>query len=297
MARRLAAIALALLIGARVAHGLLGLPDKPASFVTDNANLLPAEERASLEAGLSAFAASTSIEIAVVTVPSLEGGDIDTAAVELFEQWGIGDEAKDTGVLFLVALSDRKARIEVGYGLEGALPDATAYAILQQEVLPAFREERYADGIRAGAERIMGVTQGEALPYQEQDAGGGWGDLVAPLFVAALFGLQLLVSILQRSKSWWLGGVLGGGVGILVTALGVFGIGLLLGIGLTVVLALGGFLLDYVVSAGYVKGARRGGGPWGGPFLGGGGWGHGSGGGFGGFGGGGSGGGGNSGSW
>lgn len=299
MIKRVALLSLAfLVVGTQFVHAAsLGLPDVPAGYVTDNANLLTAEEKLSLEARLSVFAASTSIEIAVVTVPSLQGDYIEHAATQLFEDWKIGDAEKDTGVLLLVVSEDREARIEVGYGLEGALTDSKAAAILNNTLFPAFKEGKFGDGIAQSADIIMSVTQGEALPYEETPSADLGSFIPYVLFIGFVI-LQALVAILQRSKSWWLGGVLGFLAGAAVTVLSVFGISLLLGGILTAFLTLSGLALDYVVSKGYVPGKRGSGGTWGGPFLGGGGFGGGSsGGGFGGFGGGSSGGGGASGRW
>lgn len=284
------------IVAAAPAHAaVLGLPDRPPGFVTDTADLLPAEAESSLESELSAFAASTSIEIAVVTVPSLQGDAIERVTLELFEAWKPGDEARDTGLLFLVSRDDREARIEVGYGLEGALPDSVAARILRDDVFPAFREDDYARGIEGGVARIQAVTRGEALP-QETETGADSGGLWIALLFGAFFALQLLVSLLERSRSWWLGGVIGVVAGGAVTFWGILGIGLALGLALTAALGISGLVLDYVVSKGFVPGRRGTGGgraPWLGGF---GGSGRG-GGGFGGFGGGSSGGGGASGSW
>ncbi len=297
MNRRAALGILAGVLLAVPAHAaILGLPDRPAGFVTDQAGLLTDEQRASLESTLRSFNASTSIEIAVVTVPSLQGGDIDDSAVKLFEQWAIGQSETDQGVLFLVAKEDRAARIEVGYGLEGALTDAQAGQVLRQDVFPAFREERYGDGILAGVERIMRVTQGETLPVEEQEAADAGGWLPYVLF-GAFFLFQALVAVMRSSKSWWLGGVLGGVAGLAVTALHLFGIGTVAGLILTGILALAGLVLDFVVSKFPIRPGGGHGGPWIGPMGGFGGGGGGGSGGFGGFGGGSSGGGGASGRW
>lgn len=286
-------VILGILLAPTAHAAVLGLPDRPAGFVTDQAQLLTEDQRTALESRLQAFAASTSIEIAVVTVPSLQGGEINDAAVKLFEAWGIGGREKDTGALFLVAKEDRQARIEVGYGLEGALTDSQSGQILRQQVFPAFKEERYGDGILAGVEAMERVTQGEALPQEEQPSGSA--DWLPVAFFGTFFLFQALVAVMRSSKSWWLGGVLGGGTGLLVTALHLFGIGTLVGLILTALLTVAGLALDYVVSRMPIKpGSGRG--PWIGPW-GGGGFGGSSGGGFGGFGGGRSGGGGASGGW
>lgn len=106
---------------------------------------------------LSQISGVTSARVAVVTLPSLEGGEINDFASRLFQKWGIGDKKKDNGLLILVAIQDRKARIEVGYGLEGIIPDAKAGRILDEVMLPFFRQARYAEGITRVVETIGGM--------------------------------------------------------------------------------------------------------------------------------------------
>jgi len=115
-------------------------PGQPSGLVNDYAALLSPENRAALESKLEAFRDSSSNEIAVVTIKSLDGDAIENYAVKLFEDWGIGTEKNDNGLLLLVALDDRKMRIEVGYGLEGVLPDATANQIINKTLKPALQE-------------------------------------------------------------------------------------------------------------------------------------------------------------
>src|SRR5690348_9508325 len=96
---------------------------KPQGYVSDFAHVLSSDTRQALEAKLSNFERATTNEIAVVTVPSLEGDTEEDYAVRLFKEWGIGKKGKDNGVLILIAPHERRARIEVGYGLEEVLPD------------------------------------------------------------------------------------------------------------------------------------------------------------------------------
>jgi uncharacterized protein len=295
--RRYLAVLTLLLLGLSAAHALTGIPETPVGHIADGAKMLGEQDQQSLESTLRTFSDQTGIEIVVATTPSLDGGSIETEAVKLFESWQLGNKEKDMGVLLLIAKENRQARIEVGYGLEGALPDTIAYRILQEDLFPAFKEDRYADGIAATVARIQSVTQGEALP-QEANRMRAQVDWFSIIFIFGFMALQLVISILERSKSWWLGGVLGFVTGGMVTLVGFWGITLLVGSILTGILTLSGLVLDYVVSKGYIPG-KKGGDRWNGPFIGGGSWGGGSssGGGFGGFGGGSSGGGGASGSW
>ncbi|MFA7286068.1 MAG: TPM domain-containing protein [Patescibacteria group bacterium] len=265
-------------------------PGAATGYVNDFAGLLSEAEKSALEKKLSDFDGETSNQIAVVSVPSLAGDTIENFAVRLFEEWGIGDSKNDNGVLLLVSRDDRQVRIEVGYGLEGALTDIQANDIIQNDIVPAFRNELYADGINRATDDIMAATIGE---YQTQVKPTTlWQDIVQYGEVLFFFGfvlLQWLAAILARSKSWLGGGIVGGLLGALI---GFFLGWLYWGLFALLFLVPLGLLLDYVVSSTYKKKGRGESLPW---WTGGGRGGSGSS--FGGFGGGSSGGGGASGSW
>lgn len=275
-------------------------PGRPAGYVNDFAHVLSAETSASIEASLTGLAQSTGAEVAVVTVPSLGGETVETYAAELFKEWGIGNEKEDTGLLILVAPNDREARIEVGYGLEGALTDLQAGRIVQDLMIPAFKEGNYDAGVTAAVNASVALISDspEAEQYRtafadrpRSSSGGGDSNIVALLFFI-VFGLNLLARALGRTKSWWLGGLLGTIAGVVIGLVWGF---LFIGAGAMIGLGILGLLFDWLVSRKGPGGpGGRGGGFWwfGGPGSGGFG-----GGGFGGFGGGMSGGGGASGRW
>jgi uncharacterized protein len=276
-------------------------PGKPAGFVNDYAGVLSGEQKQLLETKLAAFEKETSNEIAVATIMSLQGDTIENFAVQLFKDWGIGKKNNDNGVLLLIAKDDRQMRIEVGYGLEGALTDAQSYQIINDDLTPAFRQGDYYGGINKATDDIIAATKGE---YASNSGAAPDGILVGmEAVVGRIFGLGwfvlfvfiFLASVLGRSKSWWLGGVLGGILGTAISILaGLVFTGL---IALAVFVPLG-LIFDFIVSRAYEKGKAAGHIPW---WIGGrgprGGSGGGGFGGFGGFGGGRSGGGGASGSW
>lgn len=276
-------------------------PGSPTGHVNDFAQVLSADAVASLNAELSAFNASTSNEIAVAIVPNMGGDYIENYAVRLFEEWGIGKTQRDNGVLLLLAIEERAIRIEVGYGLEGALPDSVAARIIDG-MGPQLREGDYAGAITGAVRNIEAATQGEYVGEGESSGGFSWSSIAnlpieVILFVSFLI-LEWLAAILGRSKSWWAGGVLGFVLGVIVWFFG--GSPAWAWALLTAALTGSGLLFDYIVSQSFAKAARTGGTPpwWGGGTgLGGGGWSGGRGGGFGGFGGGSSGGGGASGRW
>ena len=136
----------------------------PQGPVSDWAELLSPEQKAELNSRMEALKASNGAELAVVTVKSLQGGEIDDFAQKLFAQWGIGQKGKDNGVLLLIAVEDRKVRIEVGYGMEGVLPDAKTGRIQDEYIVPRFKEGNYAQGLIDGAAALLTVMGGTELP-------------------------------------------------------------------------------------------------------------------------------------
>lgn len=268
-------------------------PGSPTGFVNDYAGMLSSNEKASLEERLKAFKDETSNEISVVTIKSLDGDYIENYAVKLFEEWGIGSAENDNGVLLLIALDDKQMRIEVGYGLEGALPDAIASQIINNDLKPAFRSGEYYGGIDRAVKAIISATKGEYEPSYSAVKNQGWSeDTILFFLVFGFYFLAALWRFLAKSKSWWQGGLVGLVLGFIIAL--IISASLII---LPLVFLILGLIFDYLVSRVFPKPktGHRGGGPW---FFGGGGFGGGSsGGGFGGFGGGSSGGGGASGSW
>lgn len=263
---------------------------KPTGFVNDFANVLTNEQRQNLEIKLSESAKNSSNEISVVIIKSLKDDTVENFAVQLFKDLGIGKKGKDNGVLIFVAIDDRQMRIEVGYGLEGSLTDAQSYWIINQVMKPAFKSNDYYLGINGAVDKIIGATKGEYIPSSKQSKKTTHN--FEFIFYVVVFGFIWLSSILGRSKSWWLGGIIGFVVGVII---GLFKGFLYFGIVSIVILVPIGLLFDYIVSKNYQKSKITAIWPW---WFGGGGFGGGrGGGGFGGFGGGGSGGGGSSGSW
>lgn len=142
-------------------------PSDPPTLVNDRAHLMTADQVESLESKLVAFDDSTSNQIAVVTIPSLGDADIETYANTLFRKWGIGGKKHDNGVLLLIAANDRQVRIEVGYGLEGAITDVQSKDIIDNDITPNFRNGNYATGINLATDHLCQAAVGE---YKEQRA-------------------------------------------------------------------------------------------------------------------------------
>ncbi|WP_230530520.1 TPM domain-containing protein [Microvirga roseola] len=136
--------------------------------VVDAANLLQPQERAALEAKLKAYEDKTTDQVVVATVPSLEGYAIEDYANRLFRHWQLGDKEKDNGALLLVAPNERKVRIEVGYGLEGALTDALSKVIITTAIAPQFQRGNFAGGIDAGTDAVLSILTGDAEEWQRR---------------------------------------------------------------------------------------------------------------------------------
>ncbi len=269
-------------------------PGRATGFINDFAGVLSEERRSSLEAKLSQFEKDSENEIAIVLIKSLGEDTVENYAVELFKEWAIGKGNKDNGILLLVAIDDRKMRIEVGYGLEGALTDIQSSSIIRNTLSPAFKRGDYYGGLDSAVDDMVSATKGEYLPIEGRDSSKSQDlDWFSNVFVYGFFIAIYLASIFARSRSWWAGGILGGILGVATSFIfGLFYIGI---ISLILFIPFG-LLLDFIVSRAYQRGNTTGHYPWwigGGPH-GGGGLG---GGGFGGFGGGRSGGGGSSGDW
>ena len=143
-----------------VAQNVLPKPSTP-QLVTDMAGVLSPEQKQALENKLVAIDDSSSNQIAVVILPTLDGNPIEEYATKLFREWGIGNTKTNNGILLLIAVQDKKIRIEVGYGLEGAIPDITAINIIDNDLKPAFREGAYYEGIDKATDNIAKAAVGE----------------------------------------------------------------------------------------------------------------------------------------
>lgn len=219
-------------------------PGDPVGYVNDFAEVIDDTEQETLDQRLETYAKESGNEITIVTVSTLEDETVETYASKLFEIWGVGQKGKDNGILLLVAIDDRQMRIEVGYGLEGYLTDLQSSWILEQEVKPHFREGNYSQGIQAGVEKIIAALAGtETIPESSANTEGNGGELPFIFFVGMML-LSWLSSILGRSKSWWLGGVLGGVGGAVLWILGTT-------IFLVPILVIAGLFFDFIVSQNY----------------------------------------------
>jgi uncharacterized protein len=194
---------------------------RPNADVNDFAGVLSPSERENLETRCRQLRERTGAELAVVTLKSLQGGQVDDFAVKLFKRWGIGQKDKKNGVLLLVVIADRKARIEVGYGIEPLIPDALAGQIIDRDLVPEFRKQHYAAGLQAAVNSICqrietGVPAQQDRGGQEKKPSGLFG-LVFFLAMFVGFG-GLLVGAALALPQFGLAvvGLVFGGAGLLI---------------------------------------------------------------------------------
>jgi uncharacterized protein len=241
-AARAAAALFLFVVPALHAQELVPVPPLTAP-VTDVAGTLTPDQSAALDARLRAFEQGKGSQVAVLIVPSTHPEEIEQYAIRVADAWKLGREGVDDGALLLVAIQDRRVRIEVGYGLEGVLPDATANRIVEGDIVPAFRNGDYYGGIAAGVDRMLRVIEGEPLPEprRRSPAEGvpGLFPLLPFLFVFALMGGSMFRRVFGR-----VGGALttGGLVGFLTWLLvHVLGLALVAAVVAFIFALLGGF--------------------------------------------------------
>ncbi len=181
------------------------IPPKSNTLVTDYVRLLSPSDREALERKLVAYDDSTSTQIAIVIERSLEGEEIFDYSYRLAEAWGIGRGSKDNGILIYIAVEDRKLYIQTGYGAEGFLPDAMANRIIETVIKPAFRQERYYQGLNKATNIIMQLGSGEY--YNDESSEEGFPPLA---LIIILIVIVIIISSLFNDKGDG-GGYHGGG--------------------------------------------------------------------------------------
>lgn len=222
-------------------------PIRPKGYVTDIAHIITPTDKNNLELMAKELEEKTTAQIAIVTIKTTSPDDIEMYAVNLFEKWGIGQKDKDNGVLLLVAVEDRRLRIETGYGLEGALPDVVCNRIIQEVIIPEFKAGRYSQGIFRGASAIIylvakeygveiadrNISQLPPLPAKRSPLSVLlefiFTFVILLLFISMRMGLLgwfLLLSTGHRRGGFWYGGGFGGASGGFSGGFGGFGGGL-----------------------------------------------------------------------
>jgi uncharacterized protein len=194
----LAALIVCLVAGLAQAFNLPPLTGR----VVDQADIIPAETRTAIETRLKDLEDKSGIQLVVATVKTLQGGDIETFANDLFRAWKLGEAKRNNGVLLLVAPVEHKVRIEVGYGLEGTLTDALSSVIISSTIVPHFKASDYAGGIDRGVDAIIAVLTTDASEWhakarvRSEDQQGLFGGLL-PIFMIGVV-LFLFIYIIRH---------------------------------------------------------------------------------------------------
>lgn len=224
--RRAAFVALAVLAAA----GSLAedpLPPVPRAYLNDYAGVIPDANERALEEKLRLFDEQSSSQIVVAVFPKLPSPSLEDFTIRTAQAWGVGRKELNNGVVLFVFVEDRRLRLEVGYGLEGALPDATANRIEDEVIAPRFRAGDYAGGISAGVDAVMAATRGEykAAPRAATRRDGGGPDWLTLLIILMVLAFVFRGGGSGGSRTFsrrggyggyyggWVGGGWGGGFG------------------------------------------------------------------------------------
>jgi len=199
-----------LLIPAFISGQQLPKPMVPPRLVNDFTGLLSEQDQIRLNDKLLRFNNETSTQIYVVTYDDLQGYDIADFGVRLGQQWGIGQEGKNNGIVVLISPATKKMTIQTGYGLEGAIPDALCFRLIETVLKPSFREEKYFAGLDSATNVLMSLTRGEfkADDYLKKSTGGGIGVVFFLIFLTVM--IFIMLSNRRRYYSpghaipWWL---------------------------------------------------------------------------------------------
>jgi len=214
-----------LLLAAAAHGGTDSLPPAPARYFNDYAGVVDAPAAERLETKLRAFDEQTSSQVVVAVFPELPSPSLEDFTIRAAQSWRVGRSKLDNGVVLFVFVKDRKMRLEVGYGLEGALPDAIAKRIVADVVAPRFRDGDYAGGIQAGVDAIIAATRGEyqAAPRSSSPRSPGLTVWIVLLLVFVFLVIPALQQARGRSRTysrrgwggpwWWMGGGGFGGSG------------------------------------------------------------------------------------
>jgi uncharacterized protein len=258
--------------------------------VVDQTGTLSSGDIAALSQKLRDFETRKGSQVAVLIVPTTQPETIEQFSLRVAEAWKLGRKKVDDGAILVIAKNDRHLRIEVGYGLEGALTDVTSRRVIDEVITPKFREGDFAGGVSAGVDRIMRIIDGEPLPVPSRSVNFGSLDDIGPMLPVALFVSLGIGGFLRALLGRLLGSVATGGL------IGVLALLILGSAGIAAIAGIAGFFLAFMADLIPVSTGSSRGGSWSG---GSGGWSSGSSGDSGGFSGGGGsfGGGGASGSW
>jgi len=241
---------------------------KLSARINDYAGMLSPESKSRLENKLTSFERDQSTQIVVLTIPSLEGDDIDQFAIKVAENWQIGQKGKDNGVILILAKAERKVRIEVGRGLQGVLPDITAGQIIRNTMRPYLKDGNFDQGISVGVDAILAATKGEfkAVPGESKKQPLSKSPPLITLLLILVVGM-LIAGTFSRQLGAAAGAIgLPAAVWFAIPGLGFLVIIVLAAVGLGI-----GLLLSTIASS-FFGGGGGGGGFYGGGWGGGGGY-------------------------
>ena len=181
-----------MLLGLLLAAALaLDVPAAPTARVNDYAGLLAPDERQGLERVIAERESATGAQMVIAIFRALDGGSLEDFSIRLAEQWRIGQKGLDNGVIFLVFVDDRRMRMEVGYGLEGVIPDIVAGRIISESVAPPFREQRYAAGLEAAVREVYSRVETGPQPGDRRKTTGLPPSVVGFVIIMAIIVLVL----------------------------------------------------------------------------------------------------------
>lgn len=249
--------------GAADAGGEVAVPPLKAR-VTDLTATLSAGDVAALESKLAAFEQSKGSQIVVLLVPTTQPETIEQFGIKVAEKWKIGRKGVDDGVILIIAKEDRKLRIEVGRGLEGPLPDATAKRIIAEYIVPPFKQGNFNGGINEGVDRIIKIIDGEALPAPKPSSRGASASIGSGEVLG--WGALLVVFLGGMLRAW-----LGTFFGSLAAAALAGGAAMFFGVGAVIAAVIGGIVFLFCLiglsffgnsGGGWTSGGSSGGGGW-----------------------------------
>jgi uncharacterized protein len=196
-----------LLIAAVGAEPLTSIPNprtRDGTWVTDMPGALRPDTIARLNSTIGEFERTRGAEMAVVVIRSLDGLSIEETAVKLFELWTIGKKSRDNGLLLLWSTGDRRVRVEVGYGLEGVLPDGKVGAIIDAYVVPKFKSGQFDEGLLAGVDALLSAARDEPveLPSQRSASYDGGSTGVVAVVISLLAGIPISVGSIFGFRTW-----------------------------------------------------------------------------------------------
>ena len=197
--RRAGLAAVFLTAAAALAPAADPLPPPPAKYFNDYARLVSPADAERLDAKLKAFDEQSSNQVVVAIFPELPSPSMEDFTIRTAQSWRAGREKLDNGVVLFVFVKDRKSRLEVGYGLEGALPDVTAKRILEDQLAPRFRAADYAGGLEAAVDAIIAATRGEYKPAPRAAPSQGIDPLVLITIIVIIF---IVLRIWGGRRGW-----------------------------------------------------------------------------------------------